>query len=284
MAMRDVQNQVSKLANDMNQLKEQAAGKLPSQPLNPRETVNAIGLRNGKQVEKPETSPESHERDLEKGVDEAVPKKDDSVTNSNSKPLISTYVTPPPFPSRFANSKKETLDKENWEIFKKIEVTIPLIEAIRQVPRYAKFLKELCTNKFTKSVLDLGASISVMPASIYESLNLGPLKSTGVVIQLADRSNVYPKGVVEIFLVQVNELIFPVDFYVLDVSDENSSSSTPLLLGRPFMKTSRTKIDVFEGTLTMEFDGDIVCFNIFEVMRYPSDVHSCFAVEETYAG
>ncbi|XP_026428626.1 uncharacterized protein LOC113324519 [Papaver somniferum] len=111
-AMRDVQNQVSELANDMNQLKVQAAVKLPSQPLNHRENVNAIELRSGKQVEKPAASLESHERDLEKEVDEAVPKKDDSVTNSNSTPLISTYVTPPPFPSRFAKSKKETLDKE----------------------------------------------------------------------------------------------------------------------------------------------------------------------------
>ncbi|XP_026416707.1 uncharacterized protein LOC113312168 [Papaver somniferum] len=279
MAMRDVQNQVSQLANDMNQLKAQATGKLPSQPLNHRENVSAIELRSGKQVEKPAASPEFRERDLEKEMDEAVPKKDDSVTNSNSKPLVSTYVTPPPFPNRFAESK-ETLDKEIWEIFKKIEVNIPLIETIRQVPRYAKLLKEL----FTTTLLDLGASISVMPASIYESLNLGPLKSTIIVIQLADRSNVYRKGVVENVLVQVNELIFPVDFYVLDMSDENSSSSTPLLLGRPFMRTARTKIDVFEGTLTMEFDGEVVRFNIFEVMRYPSDVHSCFAVEETDAG
>ncbi|XP_026416485.1 uncharacterized protein LOC113311913 [Papaver somniferum] len=313
MAVRDVQNQVSQLANDMNQLKAQAAGKLPSQPLNPRETVNAIELRSGKQVEKPATSPEAHEPDLEKEEDETIPKKTDLV-NSNSKPLVSTYVTPPPFPSRFAKSNKETLDKEIWEIFKKIKVNIPLIEAIRQVPRYANFLKELCTNKpkltgnevmsvgksasaylqkklppklkdpgsftipctigktrFTKALLDLVASINVMPASIYEFINLGPLKSTGIVIQLADRSNVYPKGVFENVLVQVNQLIFPVDFYVLDMSDKNSSSPTPLLLGRPFMRTARTKIDVFEGTLIMEFDGEVIRFNIFEVMRYPSD-------------
>ncbi|XP_026417480.1 uncharacterized protein LOC113312962 [Papaver somniferum] len=325
MAMRDVQNQVSQLANDMNQLKAQAAGKLPLQPLNHKETV-VIELRSGKQVEKPTTSSEAHEPDLEKEKDETVPKKTDSV-NSNSKPLVSNYVTPPRFSSRFAKSKKETLDKEIWEIFKKIEVNIPLIKAIRQVPRYAKFLKELCTNKhkltgnevisvgdnalaylqkklppklkdpgsfttpctigkkrFTKALLDFGAYISVMSASIYESLNLGPLKSTIIVIQLVDRSNVYPKEVVENVLVQVNELIFPVDFYVLDMSDENSSSSTPLMLGRPFMRNARTKIDVFEGTLTMEFDGEVVRFNSFEVMRYPSDVHSCFVVEETDPG
>ena len=52
----------------------------------------------------------------------------------------------------------------------------------------------------------------------------------------------------------------------------------PLLLGRPFMKTARTKIDVYNGTLTMEFDGEIVYFNIFEAMRYLSDLNASFAI------
>ena len=57
-------------------------------------------------------------------------------------------------------------------------------------------------------MLDFGASINVMPYSIYGSLKLRPLEETGVIIQLADRSNVYPRGVVEDILVQVNELVF----------------------------------------------------------------------------
>ena len=128
-------------------------------------------------------------------------------------------------------------------------------------------------------MLDLEASINVMPYSIYAFLNLGDLKETGVVIQLVDRSNAYPRGVLEDVLVLVNELVFPVDFYVLDMEDEGSPMLIPLLLGRPFMKTARTKIDVYNGTLIMEFDGQIVRFNIFEVMRYPSDLNACFAID-----
>ncbi|XP_026459647.1 uncharacterized protein LOC113360348 [Papaver somniferum] len=157
MVIKDMQTQMGQLATTVSKLEAQAAGKLPSQPLNHRENVSAIELRSGKQVEKSETSPESHECDLEKEVDEAVPKKDDSVTNSKPKPLISTYVTPPPFPNRFAKSKKETLDKEIWEIFKKIGVNIPLIEAIRKVPHYAKFLKEFFTNKHKLTGNECGA-------------------------------------------------------------------------------------------------------------------------------
>ncbi|XP_026433617.1 uncharacterized protein LOC113331047 [Papaver somniferum] len=119
MAMRDVQNQVSQLANDINLLKAQGSGKIPSQPLNHKENVNAIELRSGKQVKQPTTSQETHGLVLEQEEDETAPNKDDLVTNSHSKPLVSTNVTPP-FPSRFAKSKKETLYKEIYEIFKNI--------------------------------------------------------------------------------------------------------------------------------------------------------------------
>ncbi|XP_068328189.1 uncharacterized protein [Pyrus communis] len=107
----------------------------------------------------------------------------------------------------------------------------------------------------------------------------GELKNDGVIIQLADRSNAYPKGVLENVLVQVNHLIFPADFYVLEMEESNHAQSLPILLGRPFMKTARTKIDVFNGTLTMEFDGEVINFNLFESIKYPIDDHSCFAID-----
>ncbi|XP_024195514.1 uncharacterized protein LOC112198598 [Rosa chinensis] len=227
-----------------------------------------------------------------------------------------------PFPRRFMNSKKEQHEKDILETFRKVQVNIPLLDAIKQVPKYAKFLKELCTNKrrykdketvalneevfavllrklppklkdpgrftipctigerrFEKALLDLGASINLMPYTVYETLKLGDQKDTQVTIQLADRSIAYPKGIVEDVLVQVAELIFPADFFVLEMEPEPMPYNLPLILGRPFMRTARTKIDVYEGTLTMEFDGDIICFNIFEAMRYPNDVHTCFSID-----
>ena len=132
--------------------------------------------------------------------------------------------------------------------------------------------------KFDKALIDLGASINVMPSSIYHTLNLGPLKDTNVIIQLADRSNVYPEGVLEDILVQVDNLVFPADFYILDMDDERSSKSIPLLLGRPFLKTAKTMIDVANGILTMEFDGEKIKFNIYLAMRYPSDIDSIYRI------
>ncbi|CAN6725357.1 unnamed protein product [Malus baccata var. baccata] len=110
-------------------------------------------------------------------------------------------------------------------------------------------------------------------------MNLGELKNDGVIIQLADRSNAYPKGVLEDVLVQVDNLIFLADFYVLEMEDSSNVTPLPILLGRPFMKTARTKIDVFKGTLTMEFDGEIINFNISEAMKFPKDDHSCFSID-----
>ncbi|XP_026423359.1 uncharacterized protein LOC113319313 [Papaver somniferum] len=196
---------------------------------------------------------------------------------------------------RFANSKKAELEKEILDIFKKLHVNIPLIDVIKQFPKYAKVLKKLCTKKkkltssevmsvgenasailqkklppkckdpgsFTipveignkrigKAMLDLRASVNIMSTSIYESLKLGPLKPTNIVLELADRTNVYPRGIIEDFLVQVNQLVFPADFCVLEM-DDGSDASIPLLLGRPFMKTAKTVIDVDEGILIDTF-------------------------------
>jgi hypothetical protein len=75
-------------------------------------------------------------------------------------------------------------------------------------------------HKVERVMLDLGASINVMPLLIYKVLNLGPLKETRVIIQMADRSNSYPEGVVEDVLIRINELIFVMDFYIIDMDDE----------------------------------------------------------------
>lgn len=341
--MGEVKKQIGQMAEFMGQFREE--GKLPSSTIvNPKggfETAKAVTLRSGKEVgTNPKTSKQSQKEDeqlLPEGdeMNKATAREEQPLSQPSKAPTapksgkvgsnsIPFNPIPPnvPFPRRFMQSKKEENEKDILETFRKVQVNIPLLDAIKQVPKYAKFLKELCTTrrrisnkevvqvsenvsavlqrklppkckdpgsftipcvigntKFEKAMLDLGASINVMPYSIYASMNLGELKNDGVIIQLADRSNAYPKGVLEDVLVQVNHLIFPADFYVLEMEDSAHSTPLPILLGRPFMKTARTKIDVFKGTLTMEFDGDIIDFNISEAIRYPIDDHSCFSID-----
>nr|KAJ0202445.1 hypothetical protein LSAT_V11C600300560 [Lactuca sativa] len=100
-----------------------------------------------------------------------------------------------------------------------------------------------------RAMLDLGAFVNVLPYSLFKSIGVGTLSKTGVIIQLADRSLVHPKEVLE------------------DVSSS-------ILLGRPFLKTSKTKIDVYNGTLSMEFDGEVINFNVHEAKKTPFDVQS----------
>ncbi|CAN6725378.1 unnamed protein product [Malus baccata var. baccata] len=133
--------------------------------------------------------------------------------------------------------------------------------------------------RFKSAMLDLGASINVMPYSVYASMNLGALKHDGVIIQLADRSNAYPKGVLEDVLVQVDHLVFPADFYVLEMDESDHAPSLPILLGRPFMKTAQTKIDVAKGEVTMAFGGDMICFKISESIETPNVVRSCCVID-----
>ncbi|XP_027064788.1 uncharacterized protein [Coffea arabica] len=312
-----METRMSQMATVINRLKSHVYGKLPSQPeANPR-NVSAMTLRSGKEVEGPKATnlKSKNEKEME---EEGCICGNPAVTLTPYVPFKSNLS---PFSCRLEKTKKAKKEKEILDVFRKVEINIPLLEAIKQVPKYAKFLKDLCTHKrklrgderivmgesvsailqrklppkfgdpsmFTipckigntpirKAMLDLGASINVMPKTIYTSLNLGPLKETAIIIQLADRTNAYPEGLVEDVLVQVDELVFPADFYVLDMGDEKSLNSSPILLGRPFLSTARTKIDVNEGTLSMEFDGERVHFNIFEAMKYPEGSNSVFAL------
>ncbi|CAN6583794.1 unnamed protein product [Malus baccata var. baccata] len=282
--------------------KFQDPGQLPSSTIpNPKggfESAKAILLRSGKEIGEgstpPQTGPKSDVNVLIEEEESSMPTakvvpplpqvpKAPNLSNSANKGKnvsnsVHTNVFPlnVPFPSRFMQTKKEEAEKDILETFRKVQVNIPLLDAIKQVPRYAKFLKELCTTRkrmstkevvkvgenvsailqrklppkckdpgsftipcvigntrFESAMLDLGASINVMPYSIYASMNLGALKNDGV-----------------------NHLVFPADFYVLEMDESDHAPSLPILLGRPFMKTARMKIDVYSGTLSMEFDGE----------------------------
>jgi hypothetical protein len=125
---------------------------------------------------------------------------------------------------------------------------------------------------FKRALYDLDASISVMPKYIYDSLSLEPLNKTSIVIQLADRSFVYPLGVIEDVLVKIDSLVIPCDFYILDIerdSCDSSNNNTPILFGRPFLKTANTKIDYGKDTLSMEVEDKKIEFNFHDAMKYP---------------
>ncbi|KAK8686122.1 hypothetical protein V6N13_125149 [Hibiscus sabdariffa] len=108
-------------------------------------------------------------------------------------------------------------------------------------------------NYSTKALYDPGASINLMPKSVFQKLNIGEAKPTTVMLQLADHSFVQPEGKIEDILVQVDKFIFPADFLILDCdADENA----PIILGRPFLSTSRAMIDFDKDEIVFKVDDD----------------------------
>ncbi|GJV40856.1 hypothetical protein Tco_1419296 [Tanacetum coccineum] len=99
---------------------------------------------------------------------------------------------------------------------------------------------------FNNSLVDLGASVSVMPLSTYHNLRLGELAHTKLTVELADRIVKYPKRIAENVLVGISKFIFPVDFIILDMPED---IKVPLILGTSFLSTARAKIDVCKELL-----------------------------------
>ncbi|RVW73354.1 Retrovirus-related Pol polyprotein from transposon 17.6 [Vitis vinifera] len=173
------------------------------------------------------------------------------LTNLNTVRDVKALITlrsgkkvefPTPKPHVEEEEEEETEKREKEEERRKISVKgkrtmiqhietsesqHPLLDMIKQVPTYAKFLKDLCTIKrglnvtkkaflteqvVEKALLDLGASVNLLPYSIYKQLGLGELKPTSITLSLADRSVKIPRGIIEDVLVQVDNFYYPVDF------------------------------------------------------------------------
>ena len=159
--------------------------------------------------------------------------------------------------------KKKILDKQFYkfiDIFKSLHISRPFVDMLEQMPKYAKFLKEMLSNKrklvdnekvmlteecstilqrklppklkdprsytipctigdfdFDKVLCDLGASVNLMPLSIFRKLEIGEVKPTTVCLQFMDRSIKHPRGIIEDVLVKVDKFIFSADFIVLDM-------------------------------------------------------------------
>ena len=188
-------------------------------------------------------------------------------------------------------------------------MNIPLLYMIKQVPTYAKFLKDLCTVKkglgiekkaflieqvsaiiqsktpvkykdpgsptisvniggtcIDKALLDLRASVNLLPYSVYKQLGLGELKPTNITLSLADRSVKIPKEIVEDVLVKVEKFYYPVDFVVLDTEPIASGPNhVPIILGRPFLATANAIINCRNGVMQLTFGNMTLELNIFHL-------------------
>ena len=125
-------------------------------------------------------------------------------------------------------------------------------------------------NCIKKALLDLGASVNLMPHSIYLQLGLGELKPTSITLSLADRSVKIPKGIVEDVLVKIDKFYYLVDFVVLDTEpSSNEPNHVPIILGRPFLATANAIINCRNGLMLLTFGDMTLELNIFNLNDNP---------------
>ena len=119
-----------------------------------------------------------------------------------------------------------------------------------------------------KALLDLSASVNLLPYSMYKQLGLGELKPTSITLSLTDRSIKIPKGTVEDVLIQVDKFYYLVDFVVLDTElAATGANYVPIILGRPFLATSNAIINCRNGLMQLTFGNMTLELNIFHLSK-----------------
>ncbi|XP_061372042.1 uncharacterized protein LOC133314567 [Gastrolobium bilobum] len=224
-----------------------------------------------------------------------------------------------PYPQRLKQEVQKQQYTKFLDIFKKLQVNIPFAEALESMSNYVKFMKDLLSKKrklkecetvalteeysaiiqkklppklkdpssfsipieignieVGKVLCDLGTSINLIPLSMCRALGIKELKPTTVSLQLADRSIRRPDGVIEDVLVKIDKFIFPADFVVQNMEED---IEIRLLLGRPFLATARTMIDVEQGKLILRVNEETVTIDVFESMKHPTDGEDCFMID-----
>ncbi|GJU79629.1 retrovirus-related pol polyprotein from transposon TNT 1-94 [Tanacetum coccineum] len=165
-----------------------------------------------------------------------------------------------PFPSRLDNHYCEE-EEGNYrpKLMKAYEAshindTIPQKEKDPRSFTLPCYINNVC---FDNDLVELGASVSVMPLLTYLNLGVGELAHTRLIVELADRIVKYPKGIAENVLVGIGKFVFPIDFIILDMPED---IKVPLILGRPFLSTAHAKIDVYKRKITLRVGEENIIF------------------------
>ncbi|GKA57736.1 reverse transcriptase domain-containing protein, partial [Tanacetum coccineum] len=289
-------------------------GVLPSNTVpNPREDLKAITTRSGVTLAGPSVPPHPLSSFAE-------PSPASTSSELPPAPISSPVILEPnphqpkiPYPSRL--NKEKLQDKADIQIhsflqmFKKIYFNISFAEALTYMPKFAKMVKDLLTNKekliemantplnencsavllkklpkklrdigrflipcdfygfeSCMALADLGASINLMPLSVWKKLSLPEISPTRMTLELATQTVAYPAGIAEDVFVQVGKFTFSADFVVVDYDVD---PRVPLILGRPFLRTAHALVDVHGEELTLRVGDEKLVFNVESTSRYP---------------
>ncbi|GJV48791.1 reverse transcriptase domain-containing protein [Tanacetum coccineum] len=182
----------------------------------------------------------------------------------------SSEVQTPPvrFPRRLRKEKEEDQQKKFLENLKQLHINLPFIEALAQLPKYAIFLKGLLTNK---SRLEEACTITMNERCSAVLLNKLPSKEKDPV------SFTIPCDIGQL---HINNALADLgaNFIILDIPED---SRVPIILGRPFLVTTRAMIDVFNKKITLRVGDDEVIFDVDQsIKRLPAEDDECYWVHD----
>ncbi|GJW84161.1 reverse transcriptase domain-containing protein [Tanacetum coccineum] len=264
------------LTNMKNQ-NSSGSGSLPSNTVaNPRGYVKAITTRSGVAYNGPTIPPTPSP--LPKEVERETEATKDKVQNTSLEstahvqpPVVQDTIPEPevapklkpkpsiPYPSRLNDQKLREKSNNQMlkflQIFQRLHFDISFADALLHMPNFASTFKSLLNECL--ALADLGASINLMPLSVWKQLSLPELTSTRMTLELADRSVAHPKGVAEDIFVKVGKFYFLADFVVVDYDVD---PRVPLILGRPFLRTERALIDVYD-VACKKYEEEILGFS-----------------------
>ncbi|KAI3709078.1 hypothetical protein L2E82_38823 [Cichorium intybus] len=301
-----------------------------------------ITLRSGKKVDNKVTAPiadddsdveivfdEKEELEKEKKTDKEEQVQKTKQTSTWEKGESSGTV---PFPTALEkpekgpHGKKGPQAEDMWELFSQIKVNIPLVKLIKEVPAYAKFLKDMCIHKkhilshlpkmislpenvssilmdalppkmkdpgvplisvdlgnvhIKRALLDLGASVNILPGQLFDKHEFGTMRSTDVILQLADKSTKVPRGMLIDVIIRVGEFYYPADFLVLDTRQAMNGEQPTIILGRPFLATANANIACRTGEMRISFGHRQAKINIFNADLKGSSMEEeeCYQVD-----
>ena len=278
-------------------------------------TVAILSLRSGKDLPDPYKHHPIHQGSIEEEETPIIIKQDsleDEEEQAMIEPNRDKYKPPVPYPQALNHPKANNNETDDHllDAFKKVTITIPLIDDIKHIPSYAKFLKSICTPhrnprriqlsetvssimmnslqikkrdqgapmitseiggmSFTRSLLDTGASINILPKVVFNRHHVGELLPFLVELCLADGSVRKPHGLVEDVIVRIEDCYFLVDFLVVDMKMTKELSQAPIILRRPFLATAKAITDWGKGEVILKVGEHTVNVDINKLMKYPS--------------
>ncbi|GJV15596.1 reverse transcriptase domain-containing protein [Tanacetum coccineum] len=230
----------------------------PYQPPQARNEHANIGFTRSGRSYDPPTNPNDQPNDSENPVNFDSNDEDEEPTpqpkpkdpkSVQEKATPNSYKPKIPYPQRLQKEKIKAQYGKFLDMIRAVRINVPLVDVLAGMPNNGKFLKELVSNKykleqissaFLSVEIDLGASINLMPYSLYTKLSLETLKPTKISVRLADRSFQYPIRIAENMLVEVGKFTFPVDFVIHEMEED---SKVPLI------------IDVIDEIVEEDFDA-----------------------------